>query len=219
MVHISIIEARLTKLDFRASRWFRPEIKELQHILWDNEQIIECVQGRYFGGFALLVATEHRLLLIDKKLPYLSVEDIRYDMISEINYGSQMFEANINIYTVNKQHRFKSWKHKEKLRRLVTYAQQRVMQLRQYQRQGVEEVMPPQRSPLNLSRAFNYGQTLQLQPPNISTSIRKRLPSPHVPRVVGAAALSGARKWVNPNPYAGGSFVIRKQYSNSGGRA
>jgi hypothetical protein len=217
MVHISIIEARLSKLNFRASRWFKPEIRELQHILWDNEQIIECAQGRYFGGFALLVATEHRLLLIDKKLPYLSVEDVRYDMISSINYSSQMFDANINIYTVNKQHQFRSWKHKDKLRRLVNYAQQRVMQQRQYQQQGAQEVLPPtQQTMPSLSQAYNYGQSLQLQPPNITSSIRKRLPSPHLPRIVGAAALNGARRWVNPNPYARGSFVMRKQYSRSG---
>jgi hypothetical protein len=52
MVHISIIEAQLSKLGFRASRWFRPEIKELQHILMDEEELVGCVQGRYFGGFA-----------------------------------------------------------------------------------------------------------------------------------------------------------------------
>jgi hypothetical protein len=216
MVHLSIIEARLSKLDFHASRWFKPEIKELQHILWEDEQIIECAQGRYFGGFALLVATEHRLLLIDKKLPFLSVEDVRYDMISAINYSTQAFDANINISTINKQHQFRSWKHKDKLKRLVNYAQQRVMQLKQYQQQAAQEVLPATApSAPSLSQAYNYGQALQLQPPNITSSIRKRLPSPHLPRIVGAAAISGARRWVNPNIYTSGSFVRRNQFSQS----
>jgi hypothetical protein len=109
MVHISVIEARLSKLGFKASLWFKPEVKELQNILMDNEQIVGAVAGRYFGGFALLVATDRRILLIDKKLPYVSVEDIRYDMISEIDYSAQLFDASITIFTVNKQHRFKSW--------------------------------------------------------------------------------------------------------------
>jgi hypothetical protein len=216
MVHLSIIEARLSKLDFKVSRWFKPEIRELQHILWEDEEIIECVQGRYFGGFALLVATEHRLLLIDKKLPYLSVEDVRYDMISAINYSTQMFDANINMSTINKQHQFRSWKHKEKLKRLVTYAQQRIMQLRQYQQQAAQEVLPAASPSVpSLIQAYNYGQALQLQPPNITSSIRKRLPSPHLPRIVGAAAISGARRWVNPNIYTSGSYVMHNQYSQS----
>jgi hypothetical protein len=125
MVHISVIEARLSKLGFKASLWFKPEVKELQNILMDNEQIVGAVAGRYFGGFALLVATDRRILLIDKKLPYVSVEDIRYDMISEIDYSAQLFDASITIFTVNKQHRFKSWKHKHHLRKLTQYARQR----------------------------------------------------------------------------------------------
>lgn len=223
VVHISIIEARLSQLGFRTSRWFRPEIRELQHILWDSEELVGCVQGRYFGGFALLVATNHRLLLIDKKIPYLSVEDIRYDMISEIDYSNQVFDATINIYTVNKQHRFSSWKHKHHLRKLVNYAQQRVMELRQYQQQDMSYSSQPNNTSLqpsihpapSLAQSYNYGQALRLQPPNVPTATRQRLPSPHVPRIVGAAAVSGARRWMNPNPYTKGSFVMRKQWSRS----
>jgi hypothetical protein len=94
MVHMSIIEARLSKLGFKTSYWFRPEISELQHILMDNEQIVGAVAGRYFGGFALLSLQTAGFYLIDKKIPYLSVEDIRYDMISQKlitvrNYSTQ----------------------------------------------------------------------------------------------------------------------------------
>jgi len=217
MVHISEIEAKLSKLGFRASLWFKPEVKELQHILMDNEEIIGCVAGRYFGGFALLVATDYRMLLIDKKIPYLSVEDIRYDMISEINYSARLFDATINIFTINKQHRFISWKHRHHLRKLTSYAQKRVMELRQYQSQGpapeVLRAANPLPAPL-LAQAYNYGQMLQLQPPNIPTTARQRLPSPHLPRIVGAAAVNGARRWVNPNLYTTGSLVMRQQYSS-----
>jgi hypothetical protein len=228
MVHISVIEARLSKMGFKASRWFRPEIRELQHILMDNEQIVNCVPGRYFGGFALLVATDHRILLIDKKIPYLSVEDIRYDMISEIDFGTNLYEATVGIFTVNKQHRFNSIKHKDRLRKLTSYAQLRVMELRQYQHQGSSRNFIPEkqepitnnlRQPLptpSLSEAYNFGQDLHLEPPPVTQEIRKKMPSPHLPKIMGAAALSGARHWVNPNPYTKGSMVMRKQWSGNG---
>jgi hypothetical protein len=216
MVHSSVIEARLSKLGFKTSRWFKPEIKELQHILMDNEQLVGAVAGRYFGGFALLIATERRLLLIDKKIPYLSVEDIRYDMISEIDYNSRMFDSTINIYTVNKQHRFNSWKHRDKLRALVNYAQKRVMEMRQYQNDGYQEAPVYSHNPPSMIQSYNYGQTLQLQPPVMQPEIRKRLPSPHMPRIVGAAAVNGARRWVHPpNPYTQGSLVMRNQYRSN----
>jgi hypothetical protein len=209
MVHISVIEARLAKLGFKTTMWFKPEVKELQHILMDNEQIVGCVAGRYFGGYALLVSTDRRILLIDKKMPYISVEDIRYDMISEIDYRAQLFDATITIYTVNKQHKFSSWKHKHHLKKLTQHAQQRVMEVRQYQSNSApQDIIQTVKGP-SLSQAYNYNQRLQLQPPWIAQNVRKRLPSPHLPRIVGAAAVRGALSWVTPNPYAQGSLIMR----------
>jgi hypothetical protein len=211
MVHISVIEARLSQLGFRASRLFKPEIRELQHILMDNENLVGCVAGRYFGGFALFVATESRLLLIDKKIPYLSIEDIRYDMVSQIGFSARMFDATITVYTVNKQHKFTTWKHKHQLREMTNYAQRRVLEIRQYQQQGPQEVyQAPNPLRHSLHQEYNFGQTLQFQPPRLEYDQQQRLPSPHMPRVVGAAAVAGARRhWANPNPYTGGSVLIR----------
>jgi hypothetical protein len=216
MVQMSIIEARLAKLGFKTSLWFKPEIRELQHILMDNEQIVGAVAGRYFGGFALLVATDRRILLIDKKLPYVSVEDIRYDMISEIDYSSQLFDATITIFTVNKQHRFNSWKHKHHLRKLTQYSQQRVMEVRQHYSgsQAQQDIIRNVKGP-SLSQSYNYNQLLQLQPPWMNQEVRRKLPSPHLPRIVGAAAVKGARNWMPPNPYAQGSMVIRSQWRST----
>jgi hypothetical protein len=217
MVHISIIEAKLVKLGFKTTMWFKPEVKELQHILMDNEDIIGCVAGRYFGGFALLVATDRRILLIDKKLPYISVEDIRYDMISEIDYSAQMFDSTITIFTVNKQHRFNSWRHKHHLRKLTQYARQRVMEVRQHQvsvSSHPQDIVQTVKGP-SLPQSYNYNQRLFLQPPIISQPIIKKLPSPHLPRVVGAAAVQGARNWTPPNAYAGGSLTMRHQWRSS----
>ena len=102
MVHPSVIEARIGKLGFKHSRWFKAEIDELQHVLMEQEKIIALVCGRYFGSFALLVATDQRLLLIDKRVFFMTIEDTRYDMISEINYNSQVYSATATIYTINK---------------------------------------------------------------------------------------------------------------------
>jgi hypothetical protein len=92
---------------------------------------------------------------------------------------------------------------------MTTYAQRRVLEIRQYQQQGPQEVYQgPSPAPVrhSLFQEYNYGQTLQFQPPQPRDQ-RKRLPSPHLPRVVGAAAVAGARRrWINPNPYSGGSL-------------
>jgi hypothetical protein len=116
MVHPSVIEARLGELRFRSSRWFKAEISELQHILMDHEKIIVLACGRYFGSYALLVATDQRLLLIDKRIFFMNIEDTRYDMVSEIDFNSQVYSATVTIHTVNKTHKFTSVKYKKQLR-------------------------------------------------------------------------------------------------------
>lgn len=131
MVHISEIEARVAKLGVKLSRWYGPELQELQHVLEDHEQIVALVPGRYFGGYALLVATDHRVLLIDKRTFYLTLEDIRYDMISEIDFNARMFDATLQIFTVNKQHKFTSSKYRAQLRTLTYFVQQQILALRQ----------------------------------------------------------------------------------------
>jgi hypothetical protein len=145
MVQLSVIEARMTKLGIKISSFFRPEIRELSTILTDNEEIVSLVPGRYFGGYALIVATDHRLLIIDKRTFYLTVEDIHYDMISEIDFSVRVFDASLQIHTMNKQHRFTSSRYKSHLRRLTDYVQQQIIRKRHYQQRQFElERMPPE---------------------------------------------------------------------------
>jgi hypothetical protein len=126
MVHISVIEARMAQLGIKISRWYAAEIRELQHVLEDHEKIVALVPGRYFGGSALLVATDHRVLLIDKRTFYLTLEDIRYDMISEIDFSARMLDATLHIFTVNKQHRFTTSRYRRHLRTLTVFVQQQL---------------------------------------------------------------------------------------------
>jgi hypothetical protein len=103
--------------------WGRAEIAELQHVLLTDEVISECVNGIYEGGFALLVATDIRVLLVDKKpLNYLTVEDVRFDMISEMDYNHRMFGANIRISAGSKSLIFRSY-NKIRLRKLIGHVQ------------------------------------------------------------------------------------------------
>lgn len=131
MISKKAVEEQLKHIGFGFRFWGRAEVNELNKILLDDEIIAECVNGEYSNGFALLVATNHRVLLVDKKpMLYLTVEDLRYDMITEFNYSHRMLNASINIYTTNKTLTFVSW-NQGRLRRLLEYTQQRVLEMRQ----------------------------------------------------------------------------------------
>jgi hypothetical protein len=77
----------------------RKEIKELPNILWDNERVDKLVQGYYSGGRGILVATDKRLIFVDKRLFDLKVEDFPYDKISSIQYETGLLLGKITIFT------------------------------------------------------------------------------------------------------------------------
>jgi hypothetical protein len=123
MVSSKQIEKQLKRIGFNFHAWGRTEVRELEHILLEDEEIFECVNGIYEGGFALLVATDIRVLLIDKKpLNYLSVEDMRYELISEIDYNHRLIGAYASLASGNKNLKFSSL-NQQRLRKLITHVQ------------------------------------------------------------------------------------------------
>jgi hypothetical protein len=123
MVTKESVEKQLKRINFNYHAWGRTEINELPNILLPDEEIYECVNGFYDGGFALLVATNVRLLLVDKKpLNYLTVEDMRFDMINEIDYSHRLMGARINISAGSKTLVFTSL-NQARLRKAINHVQ------------------------------------------------------------------------------------------------
>lgn len=123
MVKRESVEAQLKKIGVNYRGWGRTEMNELPDIILPGEEIFECVNGFYEGGFALVAATNIRVLLVDKKpLRYLTVEDLRFDMINEIDYSHRMIGAQISISTGSKNLRFMSL-NQPRLRKLIGHVQ------------------------------------------------------------------------------------------------
>lgn len=173
MVSAATIEQQLKQLGFNYHGWGRAEVKELQHILVAGEQIYECVNGVYEGGFALLVATDVRVLLVDKKpLNYLTIEDLRFDMINEIDYSHRLTGARINIATGSKNLKFMSY-NQPRLRKLINHIQRCMAESKKQQsshqedqNQHLEQIN--QQLQVYLAAQYQYqqqAQALQLAPP------------------------------------------------------
>lgn len=133
MVSQQSIQAQLGRLGFNTSTWGKTEVDELQNIIIPEEIIYECVNGIYEAGFSLLVATNFRVLLVDKKpLNYLTVVDLRFDMINEIEYSHRLFVAQITISTGSKTLRFRSY-NQQRLRKLIDHVQSRMAEAKHRQ--------------------------------------------------------------------------------------
>jgi hypothetical protein len=131
MTSLQQVEDQLKRVGCNFRFWCRPEVRELCKILMPGETIAQAVVGRYENGAALLCATDHRLLLIDKKPMFLTLEDIRFDMISEIDYNAQLFGGTVRIMTPNRKLTFSAW-NQARLRNVLNYTQLRVSEIRQH---------------------------------------------------------------------------------------
>jgi hypothetical protein len=94
---------------------------------------------------------------------YLTVEDLRYDMVSEVDYSYRLMNATVRICTPNRTLVFMGWNH-GKMRALTNYVQQRVMEIRQQhmfqqtvqrQIQPLPEEAPPSLQPVAVGKG-NY---------------------------------------------------------------
>jgi hypothetical protein len=131
MVSLRAVEDQLKRAGCNFQLWGRAEVRELCHILMDNEEIQACLNGHYSGGFAMLCSTNQRILLVDKKPMFLTLEDLRYDMVSEVQYSHRLLDATVRIYTPTTSLVFSSW-NRTHLRKLVMGAQEHLMAIRQY---------------------------------------------------------------------------------------
>lgn len=131
MVSMNEVEEQLKHVGCNFKMWGRAEVRELSNVLMPDEKIAQAVNGSYEGGFALLCVTHYRVLLIDRKPMMLTVEDVRYDMMSEVDFHNRLFGATIRIFTPMRNLVFNSWSN-TRLRNCVNYIQQRVMEIRQH---------------------------------------------------------------------------------------
>ena len=181
----------------------------------EGEDVVKCVQGRYQGGFALLVATEHRLLLVDKKPLYLTVEDIRYDMISEVHISAGLLSATLTLFTVNKQLAFSAYRQRQ-LRDLTSYAQKRVMELRQYHHEASVQDVPLQQYVHPLAAMAQPTPVYQPPTPFVTATPQPVqqprhhfVPTLSIQKIVGGAALRATRRR-DPNPYTKAPLMVQQ---------
>ena len=163
MVHMNEVDRQLKALGVDIKFWGRSEVMELQHVLMPGEKITGCLNGRYEGGFALLCTTDQRILLIDKKPMYLSIEDIRYDMVAVVDFHARLLDSTINICTPSKNVTFTGFKQKP-LRAMASYIQNRVMEFRQMHMMDAMQPQQVQEDQRQLRQQQAQAQVQQQQP-------------------------------------------------------
>lgn len=160
MVTLATVEQQLKAVGCNFRFWGRSELKELCEILLPGETIAQAVNGQYEAGFAMLCATDFRVLLIDKKPKYLTLKDIRFDMITELDYSNRLLNSTVRIYTPNKELKFTTT-NERRLRKLFTHTQHKVMEIRHhFMMQQFQQQQLAQNTPPGIAMMQNYNQPL-----------------------------------------------------------
>lgn len=83
-----------------------PEVKELARILHPDEHIGGVAYGRYSNGFAWLIATNRRVIFMDKKPMFATTDELTYDVVSGVRssraglFASVVLHTRISDYTI-----------------------------------------------------------------------------------------------------------------------
>lgn len=90
------------------ANWYNlilPETKALPSVIQPDEQILGLVYGRYKKesdnsiSRGVLVATNKRALLLNKKFMFKESDEIRYGVISGVNYSRVLFIYAVTVHT------------------------------------------------------------------------------------------------------------------------
>lgn len=130
MVQVTEVLEQLRRLNIKVSLWNRAEVKELAGVLVPGETIKAAVFGWYDNGLGLLCCTDQRVLLMDKKLFFFKMEDLRYDKIAEIKFLNHLFDSMVILTYPGQTLEFRSLNQRA-LRQLMAYVQSSILAMNQ----------------------------------------------------------------------------------------
>ena len=85
----------------------KSETRVLPKLLHPDEHIEAVIYGQHQSNSAMLVATNERIIYIDKKPMALFLDEVSYDVVSGIQFDIHLFFASIVLHTPVKNYNFR----------------------------------------------------------------------------------------------------------------
>jgi hypothetical protein len=74
-----------------------------------DEHLGGVVYGKYTDGFALLAATDRRILFLDVKLMFVHEDEISYDVVSGISFGHVGVLSTVTLHTKVRDYQIRTY--------------------------------------------------------------------------------------------------------------
>jgi hypothetical protein len=86
---------------------WKSESRYLPKVLHNNEQVEAVIYGQHDSSSAMLVATNERIIYLDKKIMAALCDEVSYEVISGIQLGIHLIFASVILHTPVKNYNFK----------------------------------------------------------------------------------------------------------------
>ena len=86
-----------------------PEAHYLPHVIHRDEQVEAAVYGKSRIGSVLLVATDRRIVYLDRKPLFTNEEEIAYDMVGGVSHSQSGIGSSITLSTRVKNYHIKTY--------------------------------------------------------------------------------------------------------------
>lgn len=93
------INKELRDLGVSSFAMMRMATHHLPNIIHPDEKIGGVVYGHYEGGHGMLVATDRRIIFLDRKPLYANQEFVNYDVVSGVHHSYSGFGSTVTLHT------------------------------------------------------------------------------------------------------------------------
>ena len=108
IVHKGRVMGELAQAKLSRFARIQPEARYLPQVIHPDEHIGGAVFGRCSLGLAMLVATDKRIIFLDKKPMFVTEDEINYDGVNGVTYGSAGLGATVTLHTRVKDYKLRT---------------------------------------------------------------------------------------------------------------
>lgn len=99
LIHKHRVRQELKEAGISLFAELQPESSYLPRVIHPQEHIQGAVFGRSQVGLVMLVATDRRIIFLDKKPLFVTEDEINYDEVSGVSQGSTILGTTVILHT------------------------------------------------------------------------------------------------------------------------
>jgi len=105
--HVRRVHRELIAAGATAYGLLKSESRFLPRLIHKDEHILAVIYGQRHSNSAMMVATDRRILYVDKKPMAVFLDEVTYDVVSGIEFDIHTFFATVTLFSAKANYTFK----------------------------------------------------------------------------------------------------------------